>query len=110
MLVLSRYIYEVIVIGDRFWITLSNISRVAIKLEVHDSSTLENCTLLLDEGHYASINPDIRLSFCGVRRAQQGLVQRAQQGLKARIGIEVPRDVSVHRKEVWGALHPGRDS
>ena len=28
------------------------------------------------------------------------------RGDKVRLGIEAPKEVSVHRKEVWDAIHP----
>ena len=52
------------------------------------------------------------------RRANQSIVIGADvtvtvleiRGDQIRLGISAPRDVSVHREEVWLALHPSTES
>jgi sRNA-binding carbon storage regulator CsrA len=100
MLILSRYPLESVVIGDHLFVTVKMIGTGHIELGVHDSETNANFSHRIKKDELIEIGPEIRVGFFDVREFEKGP--------KARLGIDLPRDVPVHRKEVWDALRDDR--
>ena len=100
MLILSRYPGESIYFGEHLFVTLAKIGADQIELDAHDSSAIAKSSLRLKANESIEIRPDIYITFVEVRDGEKGQL--------ARLGIEAPRDVPVHRKEVWDAIHGDR--
>jgi carbon storage regulator len=97
MLILSRYPGESIYIGDDLFVTLTKIGADEIELDLHNSAAIAKSSHRLKVNEKIEISPEIRITFIEVRDSEKGQ--------RARLGIEVPRDVPVYRKEVWDAIH-----
>jgi carbon storage regulator len=100
MLILSRFPLESVVIGDHLVVTVTAIGADDIEIAVHDSEAKANHSHRIKKDERIEISPEIRIAFVGVRDGEKGQ--------KARLGIEVPRDVPVHRQEVWDAIQGDR--
>lgn len=96
MLVLPRKKSDAIVIGDTLFVTVTVILPGAVYLAVHDSYMRTHYTLRVDKGKSEQVGTQFRvtITYCGL-----GLSSRF-----ARLGVEAPREVAVHRKEVWEAI------
>jgi carbon storage regulator len=100
MLILSRYPGESIYFGEQLFVTLAKIGAGQIELDVHDTSVIAKSSHRLKANETIEISPDIYITFVEARESEKGQ--------SARLGIEAPRDVPVHRKEVWDAIHGDR--
>ncbi|MBM4072494.1 MAG: carbon storage regulator [Planctomycetes bacterium] len=55
----------------------------------------------IEEGQSREIAPEAWVTYYGPKKGVDGP--------RVRIGIEAPRSLPVHRKEVWDAIRPTRD-
>ncbi len=101
MLVLSRQNNEAIMIGQEWLVEVVSLSKSSVKLHVIGNEVGGRLTtdklygpLKRDQG--INIAPDIRIDIVDLRQDPNGL--------KVRLGISAPKDLSVHRKEVYDAI------
>jgi sRNA-binding carbon storage regulator CsrA len=104
MFVLARKESETIVIGDTLFVTVAVVLPGTLYLAVHDAFVRTDYTLRIDKGKSERVGTQFRitLTYCGLAR-MYGMT-RADC---ASLGIEAPREVAVHRKEVWEAIRRG---
>ena len=116
MLVLSRRVDQSLVIGECTIITVASIGTDSIDVTVKTplgfqvaGRATQETTVTLRHGEYTRIkrvfnlvpNPNWPID----REVQLTLVHLRDD--KARLGVEAPLDVPVHRSEVWDALESG---
>lgn len=102
LLILTRYPNESIMIGDNLLVTVAKILLGALELAVHDYpyAGMER-SVWIEEGQSKEIAPEVWVTYCGSKKGVDGP--------RVRIGIEAPKALLVHRKEVWDAIRPSRD-
>jgi sRNA-binding carbon storage regulator CsrA len=96
MLVLSRGENETLVIGGQR-VTIQKVSQEAIKVRIDgadDNSSPQDLKLALNEPH--ALNEGVRIIYIDSREV--GSTRRA------RIAVDAPAEVPVHRLEVWEAM------
>src|SRR5262245_3263228 len=98
MLVLPRGLHESVVIGDAFLVTVIGIQNKAVDLAIKRRDNQAPVFVTLDLGETWEVGLDVQVSMVGT-------VPRLNQLPKARLGLQGPPSVSIHRKEVWDAIH-----
>jgi sRNA-binding carbon storage regulator CsrA len=93
MLILSRALSEALIVENRWTITLSSITGNAIDLLIHDSLAQVDTTVRLRCGDRKEVIPQTSLTCIDLK--EDGRVK---------LGIEVPRSWSIHRKEIFDRL------
>jgi sRNA-binding carbon storage regulator CsrA len=93
MLILSRALSEALIVENRWTITLSSITGNAIDLLIHDSLAQVDTTVRLRGGDRKEVIPQTSLTYIDLK--EDGRVK---------LGIEVPRSWSIHRKEIFDRL------
>ena len=94
MLVLARRKSETIVFGDTLFVTVVETLPGAVELAVHDSLVGSHFTVIVKEGEFAEVGPEIRVTYRGLGSINQS----------PRLGIEAPRWMPIFRKETWDAI------
>jgi carbon storage regulator len=56
-------------------------------------------SLIINSGGFCSSENPVRVTIVDVRPDPAG-------GYKVRLGVEAPKEVSIHRQEVWEAIYP----
>ena len=92
MLVLSRRVNEALVIGDRFILTLARLSFDLAELALLDMDSGADKSFALRSGEAKDIGQDVTVSLIEIRED------------RARLGLEAPASLAVHRKEVSDAV------
>jgi sRNA-binding carbon storage regulator CsrA len=91
MLVLRRRIGESIVVGDELLITLTRVQDDTAEVVLTNLRTAQCPVLKLSLGEREEFHPGMKLLFVDV----------LDGGAGARLGLVLPRDVTVLRKEQW---------
>jgi len=98
MLVLSRSVGQSLIFGGDQVLTLSRIDPGLASVTLrHLSSTEDVSALTLREGESADVFPDVRVT----------IVRLFADRPSARLGVDLPRDIPVYRKEIFDAIHGG---
>lgn len=101
MLVLSRQNNEAIMIGPEMVVEVVSLNRNNVKLHVTTNEIGGRLTsdkiygpLKRDQG--VTITPEIRIDIVDLRQEPDAI--------KVRLGINAPKSLSIHRKEVYDAI------
>ena len=93
MLVLSRAPQEGLMIGDQIVVEVLDLNPFEVKLRACNSTNELFCGVV-SEHERLDIAPAIRVHVLQISAPMN----------KARLGIEAPKEISVHRKEVYDAI------
>lgn len=99
MFITSRALHQSLIIANSFLVTVAHVAQQSVELLVKDRATAESRFLVVEEGEFQEIADDIRIYLLGVPERPDG------PGRSARLGIEAPHTLSIHRKEDWEASH-----
>jgi len=98
MLVLSCYVGDSLIFGTDQMLTLSRVDAGQASVALtHLSAPADVSARTLREGESADIFPDVRVT----------LVQAFPDRPRARLGVDLPRDIPVYRKELLRGGDPG---
>lgn len=100
MLILTRRLGEVVVIGGQTEVTLVRIRRMAVDLTVQASVNKP----LGDRRPEDDAVYTLRLGEERAIGKNQGVTVLGIKGNQVRLGFDVPRDISVHRKEIQNRI------
>jgi carbon storage regulator CsrA len=92
MIVLSRERNETVMIGESLLVTVMLVRGDRVTLEVEDQERSQTSTHELERDQELLLRGDCRVRVVDIRAE------------KVRLGVVAPRQLSVHRKEVWEAL------
>ncbi|HEV8293138.1 MAG TPA: carbon storage regulator [Tepidisphaeraceae bacterium] len=93
MLVLARAPQEAVMVGDEIVVEVLDLNPFEVKIRAHNS-TDELFSGVLAENEHIDIGPQMQIYVVDIRA----------QINKVRLGIVAPKEVSVHRKEVYDAI------
>lgn len=97
MLILSRHLYQSVVIGHDVTLTVVGIGAREATFEVDSPQTRDNpTTVRCAVNEYFDVAEDVTVLLVSVRRD------------KVRIGFDVPKDVPIHRGESYETVASGR--
>lgn len=94
MLILTRRKNEVIYVGDDINITVVGIAYRKIKVKIVKKSKIDNIEISIGEVYFISDNIDICL-----------LSIKSNQ---ARIGTNAPKEIPIHREEIYKRIKAGK--
>jgi len=93
MLVLARAPQEAVMVGDEIVVEVLDLNPFEVKLRAHNS-TSELFSGVLAENEHIDLGPEMQIYVVDIRA----------QINKVRLGIVAPKEISVHRKEVYDAI------
>ena len=98
MIVISRQVADAIMVGEDVEVGVVAIEPAAVTLSVRHSAVGGRLTLEDSFQQVAGRDAVISLPAVGVCTIVD------IRGDKVRLGMDAPKDVSIHRKEVWEAI------
>jgi len=104
MIVVTRKQDESVMVGDDIEVTVNSVIKDKVKLTVCEEGGSFTVTLGRDEIQY--VGKGVTVSVVDIRGDQVSLSSVRR---KARLCLDGPRNVSLHRKEVWDAIKQEAD-
>jgi carbon storage regulator len=104
MLVLSRQVNESIILGEDILVTVVQLRGDRVVLQIKDSTKPERIssdevqTISMERDDEYTVCDDVKISVVDIRAE------------KARIGVHGPKEMTVHRKEVYDAVRRENDA
>jgi sRNA-binding carbon storage regulator CsrA len=97
MLVLSRAVGEAVLIGGLKVVTVEKVGPDFVEIRITELARDPNppVWLSLHNNQFVEIMPDV----------QVGLLHLRTDSPRARLGFVLPREVPIHRKEIWDSIH-----
>ena len=92
MVILTRRLNEAVVFGDRFILTVARLLLEGAELTIQEMAGGPRSLFPVGIGESIDIGLGVRMTLVEIGTGC---------GLKARLGFDVPANISMYRKEVW---------
>jgi sRNA-binding carbon storage regulator CsrA len=95
MLVLKRAVGQSLVVGEDWLLTLAHVEKGVAQVNLARLQNQDQVNAIaLPQAQRVEVLPDVHVMF----------VEPLSDCAGARLGLEMPRDLSIHRKEVFDAM------